>query len=167
MNLPQRVPKQQILLKAQQRKRSPNVIDPLEISKGLSYGCRVQSSFVHLGSHLWSNVPNCSPMHPIISPEQRVPNCCTGIVRPCHGLFGSVFSSHNHFACSAQLLNCRLGIPRPPMKIDFVTVSQETRQLPRLASFLLFQNKSPSNFINCLCHPLGSIHCNEKVDRNC
>lgn len=151
MNLPQGIPKQQILLKAQQRKRSSNITDPAEIIKGLSYGCRGQSSFAHLGSYFWCNVPDCRPMQPIVSPEQRADPfpiiditdfakrsltcCCTGIVRPCHGLFGSVFSSHNHYACSAQLLNCRLGIPRPPREIDFVTVSQETRQLPP-ASFL-------------------------------
>jgi hypothetical protein len=39
-------------------------------------------------------------------------------------------------------MNCRLGIPKPPRLIGLVTISQETRQLPPLASFLPFQINS-------------------------
>jgi hypothetical protein len=64
--------------------------------------------------------------------------CCIGRLIPCQGLDGSVFYSHNHLACKAQLLNCKLETTSLPSFRGLVTISHGTRQLPPFTFSLSF-----------------------------
>jgi hypothetical protein len=101
---------------------------------------RILQSFSHLSDQQ-------NMLHPLPTKEMtKLANSCLaydsmGSSRPLQGLFGSIFCTHNHFICKAQLIYCRFRIPMPPRLSGLVTLSHVTKQLPSFTSFLPFQIK--------------------------
>ena len=74
-----------------------------------------------------------------------------------------VFSSLIHLICKAQVMICKLWIPKPPRSIGRVQLSHAPLNSSHpLLLFFLYIKKS-SDFINDLNHPFRHIHGNQKM----